>query len=66
MVAMLVPIFWVGIYPDSFLRLLHRPAEDLLELMRSKSAAVARIQPRAVPARTQAWLAAALPPEEIR
>ena len=66
MVAMLVPIFWVGIYPAPFLRLLHRPVEDLLGVMRAKTEAVARLAPQAVPSRTEAWLAAALPPEELR
>ena len=37
MVAMLVPMFWIGIYPDTFLRRLHPPVLDLLHVMEAKS-----------------------------
>jgi NADH-quinone oxidoreductase subunit M len=38
MAAMIVPMFWIGIYPDTFLRRLHPPVLDLLHVMESKSA----------------------------
>ncbi len=66
MVAMLVPIFWVGIYPETFLRVLHRPVDELLAGMRAKSEASARLAPQALPDRTQQWLAAARTPEATR
>lgn len=66
MVAMLVPIFWIGIYPASFLRVLHPSVHELLRVMRDRSEVAARAAPAALPARTQAWLAAALPPEGRR
>jgi NADH-quinone oxidoreductase subunit M len=37
MVAMLVPMFWIGIHPDTFLRRLHPPVLELLHVMESKS-----------------------------
>jgi NADH-quinone oxidoreductase subunit M len=60
MVAMIVPMFWIGIYPDTFLRRLHPPVLDLLHVMEAKSNALAG--PSAERARTQ--LAAAL--DEVR
>jgi NADH-quinone oxidoreductase subunit M len=38
MAAMIVPMFWIGIYPDTFLRRLHPPVLDLLHVMESKTA----------------------------
>jgi NADH-quinone oxidoreductase subunit M len=39
--AMLVPMFWIGVYPDTFLRRLHPPVLDLLHVMEAKSSALA-------------------------
>jgi NADH-quinone oxidoreductase subunit M len=41
MVAMILPMFWIGIYPDTFLRRLHPPVLDLLHVMEAKSDALA-------------------------
>jgi len=41
MVAMIVPMFWIGVYPDTFLRRLHPPVLDLLHIMEAKSDALA-------------------------
>ncbi len=41
MVAMIVPMFWIGIYPDTLLRRLHPPVLDLLHVMETKSSALA-------------------------
>jgi NADH-quinone oxidoreductase subunit M len=60
MVAMIVPMFWIGIYPDTLLRRLHPPVLDLLHVMEAKSNALAG--PSAERARTQ--LAASL--DEVR
>jgi NADH-quinone oxidoreductase subunit M len=38
MALMIVPMFWIGIYPDTFLRRLHPPVLDLLHVMESKTA----------------------------
>jgi NADH-quinone oxidoreductase subunit M len=56
MVAMIVPMFWIGIYPDALLRRLHPPVLDLLHVMESKSSAL--VGPAAERARTR--LAASL------
>jgi len=56
MVLMIVPMFWIGLYPETFLRRLHPPVLDLLHVMESKSSLVAG--PAAERARTQ--LAAAI------
>jgi NADH-quinone oxidoreductase subunit M len=34
---MIVPMFWIGIYPDTFLRRLHPPVLELLHVMESKT-----------------------------
>ena len=57
MVAMIVPMFWIGIYPDTFLRRLHPPVLDLLHVMEAKSAALAG--PAAVRAHAQLLAATA-------
>jgi NADH-quinone oxidoreductase subunit M len=41
LVAMIVPMFWIGIYPDTALRRLHPPVLDLLHVMEAKSDALA-------------------------
>jgi NADH-quinone oxidoreductase subunit M len=45
MVAILVPIFWIGIHPETFLKRLHPPVLELLRVMEQKSAETARSQP---------------------
>ncbi len=37
LVAMIVPMFWIGIYPETFLRRLHPPVLDLLHVMEAKA-----------------------------
>jgi NADH-quinone oxidoreductase subunit M len=37
MVAMIVPMFWIGVYPDTLLRRLHPPVLDLLQVMEAKT-----------------------------
>ena len=56
MVAMIVPMFWIGIYPETFLRRLHPPVLDLLHVMETRSA---RLRGPAT-ARARAQLAAAI------
>jgi NADH-quinone oxidoreductase subunit M len=56
LVAMLVPMFWIGVYPDTFLRRLHPPVLDLLHVMEAKSSALAG----AAAERARAKLVAAL------
>jgi NADH-quinone oxidoreductase subunit M len=41
MVAMIVPMFWIGIYPDTLLRRLHPPVLDLLHVMEAKTKGLA-------------------------
>ena len=41
MAAMIVPMFWIGIHPDTFLRRLHPPVLELLHVMESKTTLVA-------------------------
>jgi NADH-quinone oxidoreductase subunit M len=41
MVAMIVPMVWIGIYPETFLRRLHPPVLDLLHVMESKAGQLA-------------------------
>jgi NADH-quinone oxidoreductase subunit M len=56
MVLMILPMFWIGLYPETFLRRLHPPVLDLLHVMESRSSLLAG--PAAARARTQ--LAAAI------
>jgi hypothetical protein len=41
MVAILIPIFWIGIYPESFLVKIRPAVVDLLHVMEARSAAAA-------------------------
>ena len=45
MVAILVPIFWIGVYPEPFLKRLHAPVLELLRVMEEKSQATALLHP---------------------
>jgi len=56
MAAMIVPMFWIGIHPDTFLRRLHPPVLDLLHVMESKTA----LEAGPASARARAKLLAAL------
>jgi NADH-quinone oxidoreductase subunit M len=47
MVAMLVPIFWIGIYPEPFLKRLHPPVLELLRVMEQRSLAAHEAHPDA-------------------
>lgn len=37
MAAILVPIFWIGVYPETFLKRLHPPVLELLRVMEQKT-----------------------------
>ncbi len=43
MVAMILPIIWIGIYPEPFLRRLDAPVTELLKVMDNRKAAVAAL-----------------------
>jgi len=45
LVLILVPIFWIGIYPETFLRRLHTPVLELLRVMEQRTVAVAGEDP---------------------
>jgi NADH-quinone oxidoreductase subunit M len=45
MVAILIPIFWIGIYPETFLKRLHPPVLELLRVMEQKSMAAHEAHP---------------------
>jgi NADH-quinone oxidoreductase subunit M len=40
LVAVLVPIVWIGVHPETFLRKLHPPVLELLRTMERKGAAL--------------------------
>jgi hypothetical protein len=62
MVAMIVPMVWIGVYPETFLRRLHPPVLDLLHVMEAKAGDLAG--PSAE--RARARLFAALDASEAR
>jgi NADH-quinone oxidoreductase subunit M len=64
LVTLLIPIFWIGIYPDTFLRRLHPPVLELLRVMESKTAQLAEADPAAGAAAS--YLAAAISEGERR
>jgi len=64
LVTLLIPIFWIGIYPETFLRRLHPPVLELLRVMESKTAQAAEADPAAGAA--AAYLAAAISEGEQR
>jgi len=53
LVAILVPIVWIGVYPETFLKRLHPPVLELLRVMEQKSAQVAQSHPPALEAATR-------------
>jgi len=63
-VILLIPIFWIGIYPETFLRRLHPPVLELLRVMESKTGEMAEVDPEAGAA--AAYLAAAISEGERR
>ncbi len=54
LVAVLIPIFWIGVYPSTFLRVLHPSVKEL-------AARFERAEPAEEPAQATAWL----PPLEV-
>ena len=64
LVILLIPIFWIGIYPETFLRRLHPPVLELLRVMESKTEQVVELDPDAGAA--AAYLAAAISEGERR
>lgn len=64
LVILLIPIFWIGIYPETFLRRLHPPVLELLRVMESKTEQAAELDPDAGAA--AAYLAAAISEGERR
>jgi NADH-quinone oxidoreductase subunit M len=45
LVAMLIPIFWIGIHPETFLSRLHPSVLELLRVMEQKTAVLTEAQP---------------------
>jgi NADH-quinone oxidoreductase subunit M len=64
LVVLLIPIFWIGIYPETFLRRLHPSVLELLQVMETKTAQVSQADPAAQAA--AAHLAAAISEGERR
>jgi NADH-quinone oxidoreductase subunit M len=64
LVILLIPIFWIGIYPETFLRRLHPPVLELLRVMESKTVQLAESDPAAGAAAS--YLAAAISEGERR
>jgi NADH-quinone oxidoreductase subunit M len=58
LVILLIPIFWIGIYPETFLRRLHTPVLALLRVMESKTVQAVEADPAAGAAAS--YLAAAI------
>jgi NADH-quinone oxidoreductase subunit M len=63
MALMIVPMFWIGIYPDTFLRRLHPPVLELLNVMESKTTLQAGPEASRARAKLLAALDAANRPE---
>ena len=64
LVTLLIPIIWIGVYPETFLRRLHMPVHELLRVMESKTLQVSEADPDAGAA--AAYLAAAISEGERR
>jgi NADH-quinone oxidoreductase subunit M len=64
LVTLLIPIFWIGIYPETFLRRLHTPVLALLRVMESKTVQAVEADPAAGAAAS--YLAAAISEGERR
>jgi NADH-quinone oxidoreductase subunit M len=52
-VALVVPMFWIGIYPASFLRPMDRSVEDLLRTMVKRGAQVELVELPELPRRSE-------------
>ena len=65
MVAIIAPIVWIGVYPESFLVKIRPAVVDLLHVMETRSAEAAKPGDE-VAQRAANRLAAALPPEAAR
>jgi NADH-quinone oxidoreductase subunit M len=63
LLALLVPIFWVGVYPETFLRRVHPSVLEILRVMEQKGAPVAEARPSTLVA-LQALARGAPDPEE--
>jgi NADH-quinone oxidoreductase subunit M len=48
MIAIIIPIFWIGVYPDPFLRRIEPSVIDLLQQVKARSIALAEVQPEAM------------------
>jgi NADH-quinone oxidoreductase subunit M len=64
LVILLIPIIWIGVYPETFLRRLHPPVLELLRVMESKTVEVVETDPGAEA--VAAYLAAAISEGERR
>jgi NADH-quinone oxidoreductase subunit M len=64
LVTLLIPIFWIGIYPETFLRRLHPPVLELLRVMEARTQQLAAEDPAAGEAAS--YLAAAISEGERR
>jgi NADH-quinone oxidoreductase subunit M len=64
LVTLLIPIIWIGVYPETFLRRLHPPVIELLRVMESRTAELAEADPAAGAAAS--YLAAAISEGERR
>ena len=64
LVTLLIPIIWIGVYPETFLRRLHLPVHKLLRVMESKTLQVSEADPDAGAA--AAYLAAPISEGEPR
>ena len=64
LVTLLIPIIWIGVYPETFLRRLHTPVHELLRVMESKTLQVSEADPDAGAA--AAYLAAPISEGEPR
>jgi NADH-quinone oxidoreductase subunit M len=47
MVAIIIPIFWIGIYPNAFLRRIEPSVIELLQHVKTRSLALSELQPEA-------------------
>ena len=64
LVILLIPIVWIGVHPETFLRRLHSPVLELLRVMESKTAQVA--EPDTAASAAASYLAAAISEGERR
>ena len=64
LVILLIPIIWIGVHPETFLRRLHPPVLELLRVMEAKTAQVA--EPDTAASAAASYLAAAVSEGERR